>query len=39
MDIWTVAIRNNRNVHAILTKRIADILYFNDREEYWITFE
>ena len=31
IDICTVAIKNIRNVHAVSTNQIADLLHFNDR--------
>ena len=30
IDICTVAIKNIRNMHAVSTNQIADILHFND---------
>ena len=30
IDICTVAIKNIRNMYAVLTSQIADILHFND---------
>ena len=34
IDICTVAIKNIRNVHAVSTNQIADILHFNDKKLY-----
>ena len=34
IDICTVAIKNIRNMHAVLTNQIADILNFNDNKRY-----
>ena len=34
IDICTVAIKNIRNMHAVSTSPIADILHFNDMYEY-----
>ena len=31
IDICTVAIKNIRNMHAVSTNQIADILHFNDK--------
>ena len=31
IDICTVAIKNIRNVHAVSTNQIVDILHFNDK--------
>ena len=31
MDIWTVAIKNIKNMHSVSTNQIADILHFNDK--------
>ena len=33
-DICTVAIKNIRNMHAVSINQIADILHFNDKENY-----
>ena len=33
-DICTVAIKNIRNMHAVSTNQIADILHFNDKGKY-----
>ena len=30
IDIWTVAIKNIRNIHAVSINQIADILHFKD---------
>ena len=35
-DIWTVTIKNNRNMHAFSTNQITDILYFNDNQTYTV---
>ena len=32
IDIWTVAVKNIRNMHAVLTNQITDILHFNDNK-------
>ena len=34
IDICTVAINNIRNMHAVSTNQIADILYLNDNNVY-----
>ena len=31
MDICTVAIKNNKNIHAVSTNQIADILHVSDK--------
>ena len=36
IDICTVAIKNIRNMHAVSTNQIADILHFNDNGNYVI---
>ena len=35
-DICTVAIRNIRNMHAVSTNQIGDILHFNDKARYLV---
>ena len=32
IDIWNVAIKNIRNMHAVSNNQIADILHFNDKQ-------
>ena len=34
IDICMVAIKNIRNMHAVSTNQIADILHFNDNLDY-----
>ena len=34
IDICTVAIKIIRNMHAVSTNQVADILHFNDNEDY-----
>ena len=34
IDICTVAIKNIRNMHAVSTNQIADVLHFNDNAKY-----
>ena len=37
IDICTVVIKNIKNMHAVSTNQIADILHFNDKEGYsWL---
>ena len=31
IDICTVAIKNTRNIHAVLTNQIADVLFFKNK--------
>ena len=35
-EICTVAIKNIRNMHAVSTNQIADILHFNDKLLYML---
>ena len=34
IDICTVVIKNIRNMNAVLTNQVADILHFNDNAQY-----
>ena len=36
IDNWTVAIKNIRNMHAVSTSQIADILQFDDKVVYYL---
>ena len=36
IDICAVAIKNIRNMYAVLTNQIADILHFNDNIYYYL---
>ena len=35
IDICTVANKNIRNMHAVSTNQVADILHFNDKSIYF----